>query len=489
MSATPFNVFSQVQMEDTNNLPHLNTGTPYDISMGAYRPGVGGSMILDGGFALTNGIAARENRGKSTQMNGMIMRVLGRYRHTQGNIHDTEGSQRKTRLAKLHGMCLNDPVAAAALSADIEQRFFLTGNEHGDLDWYNDKLKEIGAARLKHRKELEVETPFLDPKTLKPMRMLVPFISGLDSLTKGTVDSAYAVLDEFASGDKKTQTVFMKEGLAKTKIVNQWPRMCALNQIYLGATVHVGDKMMDDPYAPKIRDLPMMRHGEKIMGAGGAFLYLVSNLVELRDTEIVMDSKKEAKYPFKHGSVGAAEFVRTFGVITRCKNAPAGTKCDVISSQVEGILPELTGYDYLVDHDNYGLIGNDRSHKTVFTEASLNRHNIQDKLTDPKIARAIELLYQICYIYNNWTWRDFPVPFDIDITTLPDLLQKKSYAIDDILTSRGYWTYRDEFTKAGDLPPYMSAYDVLAIIAGRYTPVLYPARTVPSADVISPKKK
>lgn len=491
--AGPVSVFSQMQMEDADMMPHFNTGTPFDIGAGRFLPGVNGEMLLSGGLATTNGTAARENRGKSTQQNGMLIRALARYAHSEGLIHDTEESQLKDRLTPMHGMHTDDPVAADKLSVDIESRWKLTSNGHGDLDWYNETLKEVADIRMKFAKELEVETPFLHPKTMKPMRILRPFFTGLDSLSKASVLSVQKVLDEHAAGDKKTQTIFAQEGLAKTKVVNQWPRLCRSAGIVLAATVHIGEKMMEDPYAPKNKDLPMMRHGETIKGAGAAFLYLVSNLFELRDSEPVIDKDKNPKYPFKQGSTGQMEFQRITAIVTRSKNAPAGTKIPYIMSQSEGLLSSLSSYDYLNEHD-YGLIGNDRTHKAVMTDVPLTRTTIHEKLTDPKVARALEILYQICYIYNNWTWRKFPVPFDLDITKLPDMLAAQSIAVDDILTSRGYWTYRDEFTK-NDLPPYLSAYDILSILTGNYKPKFLQARTVSNVVAIkappatSPLKK
>jgi hypothetical protein len=110
--------------------------------------------------------------------------------------------------------------------------------------------------------------------------------------------------------------------------------------------------------------------------------------------------------------------------------------------------------------------GNNQRHAPLLMpEETLQRTTVYDALRENRrLGRALEILSQLCFVQNNWTLRDLPVPFNIDPQVMADKLHTSGIAIDDILDSRGWWTY-------GDHPqPFLSLYDILAIVQGAYKP-------------------
>ena len=289
----------------------------------------------------------------------------------------------------------------------------------------------------------------------------------------------------------------MKGGLIKTKIMDMLQMLCHKYNLYLFSTVHVGDKFNLDPYAPKTKDLWAMRGNDTMKGTGSSFPFLVSTLLELRGVEPLLDSsRKESEYPLPSGSTNPMEFQLVKAITTRCKNGPTNMQFNFVVSQSAGVQSSLSHYDYLRDHNYYGLIGNKINHRpALYQDAALSRSTINAKIKDYRTRRALELLYQICFIQNDWsvgaalpTAQGIDVAAvmrqEFDVSKLPELLSAQGYAQDEILNSRGYWTYDKE-----DPRPYLSAYGVLNILSGNYKPKLNPVGNVSSLSAKIDKAK
>jgi hypothetical protein len=109
-------------------------------------------------------------------------------------------------------------------------------------------------------------------------------------------------------------------------------------------------------------------------------------------------------------------------------------------------------------------------HNPVLTpDVTLTRTTVNDILrNNAKVARAIEIISQLCFIQNNWTLRELPVPFDIHPEKLMEELTKSTYSVDDILNSRGWWTYDKKHPL-----PYLSIFDILGIVNNTYKPKFF----------------
>ena len=299
--------------------------------------------------------------------------------------------------------------------------------------------------------------------------MLIPTFVAIDSLSKARVKSAADMMDKYAASSPETNTMFMRENLAKTKIMAMIPRMAVEAGIYFMFTAHVGNKIdMSGSYGPPPKDMQYMKQGQSVKNVGSDFTFLVSNLIESTSATVLMDSDKECQYPLTSGLTGPTELSTVNAILVRCKNNSSGVQFKPVLSQTRGLETELTDYHYLRNNEYFGLMGSKINHSPIMCpDVKMTRTNAHTKLMDYKTARAIELLGQLCYIQNNWTIRGEHVQYRMTPEELTDALVKRSgYAMDDILNSRGWWTY-------GEHPrSYLSLFDVIGIASGHYKPKL-----------------
>jgi hypothetical protein len=448
-------------------VPYINTDTHLDIATGVFVPGVNGEMILNGGHAPTNGYMGKPKQYKSTLMLSTFIRSMACYTDIEMVVYDTEDSLKQDRVAKLHGYHHN-AAESEAIEKSILDRLVIMNKTQHDLESFHEMIKELAANKIKHIKDYTVETPILDIKTGKPLRMIIPTVVAYDSWSMASVKAIDSILDKHNASDSETNTIFMRTGRAKAIIMQQLSHLSATAGIKWGLSAHVGSKVdMGGSYGPPAKEMQFMKQGESTKHAGGSFLFLISNLIETKASRVLLDSNKEAEYPYATGITGDAEMNQITSVLTSCKNSPAGSIMMPVCSQMQGLDSGLTYYDYLRSNGYYGLVGNKVTHRPAFLpDTVMSRTQAISKLADKNTLRAIQLLYQLCWIQNNWSLRHLPIPFDITPEALCDALHKSTYAVSDILASRGYWTWEKNDTQ------YLSIFDVVAMATGNYKPKL-----------------
>jgi len=465
--------------QDASYLPFLNTGTLFDLVLGQYVPGIDNHFVLNGGLAATNGVMGTPQMFKSTLALALTVNTMARYPLSTTYVNDSDFALGdKRRILEMLNLYHDDPIERARVLATMEEDFRITNSSEHDLESFIDKIKEIDVFKTKNRKDFLVEIPMLDHRTNKAQQMMIPTFVVVDTWTSALVKSAMDVLDKHAASSSDTNTLFMRTGLVKTKIMTQLPIIAVRSGIYFILTAHVGNKVdMSGSYGPPPKDMQYMKQGQALKGVGSEYLRLVSNLIESRSATVLFDKDKECEYPLPSGITGPTEMSTIDAVVVRCKNNNSGAKFSPVMSQSRGLETELSNYHYLRKNDYFGLTGNNINHQpALLPEVTLSRTKASTKLMDYKTARAVELLAQLCYVQNNWTVRDDTKLFQMTPTELTEGLVKCSgYAMDDILNSRGWWSY-------GDQPrSYLSLLDVLDIASGNYKPKLH-AVTVPSAD-------
>lgn len=461
------NIFDAAPLSTASFVPLLNTGSPLDVATGKFRPGLLGASILDGGLSGVFGCGGRGQLFKSTIALGFGVNALARYRGSQMVVRDTEHAQQEERLLRLR-----DPHVPPIENSDIALR--ITSPAQLSLESFAEWVGQLVAKKVAERDAWEVETPFVDHLSGKRVRMMRPTIIAVDSITKDTSEAVTKVMDKTKLGTSEQNMIAMKDALIKTRMVSQMPGWAAKAGIYFILTAHVGDKTQIDPYAPNPKTLQHMNNVDKFKGAGADFTFLTSTLLQMRSAALLQNKEKtECFYPDAFTS--PVDLSQVNAVVVRCKNNVSGTQLSPLVSQDEGMLAALTNYHYLKESDAFGLPGNDRVRSPIFLpDVKLQRTTVREKLLDPKTARAIEILFQLCFIRSTWSLRDMAVPFTMEPQELFDKLQASTYAIDDILTSRGYWTYED-----ADLPPYLSVMDILAIVTGQYRPSFWSVVPIP----------
>lgn len=458
-------IFSKVAIREMAFIPMLNTGTSLDIATGAFVPGVN-NTILNGGLTFTNGTTGRPKMFKSTCQINQAINAYARYPGCDMWLHDSESTQQKARVLRM---------ATVVPSSDNEFKLS-SGREYYAEDLL-EALLVIAEERIKHRKDYLVESPFLDNKTGKARLIMRPFIFGVDSwsaLMAKTIEDGLLpdvkvtedgeIVSKSSITSKDTLMTFAHEGLAKKKIIRELTALTTKASIYMFTTAHVGDKIEMNPHSPSPRALQHMKYSDKPKGVGAEFMFLMQNILDCTSASLLQHDDKTCLYPSKVGIVGDNDLNQVVQVVTSGKNNGSGSKLKHVVSQTNGILPELSHYQFLKDRKYWGMAGSNQRHAPVLLpDEQLQRTTVYDKLrSNPKLARALEILMQLCFIQEQWTLNDMPVPFNITPEQLMDKLSKSTYAVDDILNSRGWWTY--EYNGWYPNQPYMSLYDILSIV-------------------------
>jgi len=444
-------ILDSLGLIDNVFVPYLNTGTHLDLATGVYVPGINGEMLLNGGLGLTMGIVGRPQMYKSTKALSITSKILDRYKEVEAIVLDTEFAiPSPTRFDDLTGN-----------GHKVSDRVKLIDISNYDMSSFNRLIRDLVKHKIENKKDYIVDTPFLDPKTLKPLKIFIPTIVVIDSISKLGLAKESELYDKHDLGDSQLNMVYMQDGNAKTQFIRQIPTLAAKAGIYFVITAHIGDKFNLDPYAPTPKDLQYMKGSDSIKGTGSQFTFLTSILLESRAVKVLQDSNKECQYPTSFST--ATELNQVTSVVCRCKNNVSGTQIDSVISQYQGILSGLSNYHFLRKHNNFGLDGSNLSQTCkLYPNVKLERKTVRDEITKSyELERALEILGQLCYIKNYWSsysMRD-AVDFNIRPSVFVDKVLKGGAAMADILNSRSHWTIDKK-----DPRKYMSIYDILKII-------------------------
>jgi hypothetical protein len=460
--------------------PYINTGTPLDITNGKFVPTTTGTWAMSGGLGMTTAFIADANKFKSTCLHGTAVNAMARFPESEYYDFDSEYAALDTnRLANMSNLYVDEPEKREAHITDLEKRIkiFDPTTDHGEnLDAWFDFMKQLRDTKIKQFKDWEVETEILDPTTGKPYRMMLPTFVGIDSWTEALVRQLNIKNEEHNAGTEMSamRTIFMEEGWNKARLMRQLPSICAKAGIYCIMTGHLGRKQSMDG-KPVKKDMQYMNQDETTKAMGPKFNFLMSSIFKISSTKALVGAADRTitDYP-SDTHVSGTELQELSMMLVRCKNAPSGSQTQMVSSQRFGIMTGLSYYNYLRNNKYYG-IGNPRSVRSpLLDNLDIGRTKIFDLSRTYKVERALELTYQLFVIQNNWSLMGQPVDYSIGIDAFAEQLQKSGYAVDDILSSRGWWSYKGA---AGLDRPFMTLPDILAILNGTYKPKFWSVST------------
>jgi hypothetical protein len=457
-------LLSSLDLQESGDLMNFNTGSLFDLPSGRYVPGIDGNWYLNGGLAShVNAVVGPNGAFKSTTACSFVMRSASIYKSSDVLIHDTENSLDKDKSRAYH-------MAEELYSPEIESRtrwikgidYTLGRAKDKKLETYDiyDVVKQICDLKETHRKDMIVETPFIDPKTNGPLKMWIPTYFFIDSLTELVTAIEEDALNGANTNFSDTNTVAMADGNKKTLFIHAMRKMCQKYGIVFVVTGHYDKVVQMDMYNPTPKETTFALRDYKTKGCGSKLKFL-SSLYARTQAALLLDSAKEPLYACNSG--GGSRDVMEVGItLERCKTANAGEVTPFVETQSEGLLNAVTNYHYLRIHDYYALNGNKQKQQVfLLPDVTISRNTIrQIASADAKLRRALEIAAQYCYIRNNWNVKDYPVRFDIEPQALFDKLNsdKNKNVINDILTSRGYWTFKGE----SDIP-YMDLFRVLEL--------------------------
>lgn len=443
-----------------------------DIVTGTYIVGTHDQRILLGGLALTTGVVGPPNSFKTTVMRWMLLSYLSRIIRVAldeiyHGTYDTEVNTQEERNFNLTKAF--EEFSQMNLFKEgiwqITNRDIYPGNK-----WW-EEVRSYLKEKMKDKGKRLYETAFLD-RELKPMKIVCPTSNDIDSISHFMTEDVEAIMDKTELGQSEGNTIYMRQGLAKSRMLLEIPSVAAGHMNFFLFTAHIGSKieMPKGPGAPPERkQLQPMRQGEVIKGATSNFLYLVHNCWLLDSaTPQINQTTKAPEYPYEPGDENAGDndlFMVKMKQL-RGKNGSSGFVIEQFVSQREGVLPYLTEFHFIKTNNRFGLLGSDRNYQlALIPDVSLSRTTVRKKLRESvRLQRAVNIISEIAQIqlFHPLLRKLLVTPED-----LYSKLKEKGYDWDWLLFNTRSWNTLDDEAYPG-YP--LTTLDLCRIVTDNYHP-------------------
>lgn len=462
----------------------LNVGALMDIPTAILITGPKGETIINGGCGNIVAVVGPGNSFKSTIANYIMLSAANKVaasKETSLMTYDSEvniAPERLNEIANRFQFLHNDPVFGDHEHEDAQ--WIITDKaEYAADEWFT-ILKDTLKEKENNKADIAEFDTFRDPMTKGVLKMKTPTFVAIDSLSEFESSKTMELMENNKADDSSSNMLFMQQGLFKTKVLAELPRMSSASNTYFVLTAHVGEKkdMRTGPaaYGAMPKDLQHMKADEKLKGVSSKFSFLTSSLWQATGVTILRNpTTKLAEYPLdKDESLDADLNVVNLKQL-RSKTGTSGFILPIVVSQVYGVLPELTEFHYIKTNDRFGIDGNNTSYSlTLYPECKLGRTTVRSKINDdPKLRRALNITSELLQLHKFHGRLK-----EQDLLCTPEELYKDITALgydwnNDILTTRGWYTLNNYNP---ELPNFLSIVDLLKMRKGIYTPYWYKER-------------
>ena len=451
----------------------FNTGALLDIPTGEWIKGSHDQYILNGGPGNITGVIGPGNSFKTTLMRFMEACIISRifptvaYDDLAGFSYDTEVNTHVGRVDRLSKAFdnLKDNTLIDDGVWQVTDKSIYTGNE-----WF-DIVKSYLLEKRKDRSAFKYTTAFLD-RDRQPMKLMAPTTADVDSLSHFTTSDVEKMINDTELGEAAGNTVYMRQGLAKSRLLLELPALTAGSCAYFFFTAHIGSQILmpSAPGTPPPRkQLGGMNQGEVIKGVTNNFFYLLHNCwLVTSATVFANQGTKAPEYPYEPGAeiAGDQDLMKLKIKQLRGKNGGSNFTLEILVSQKEGVLPGLTEFHYIKEMNRFGLEGSNTSYNLVLCpDINLSRTKVRKAIREnQKLRRALEITSQLCQMTEYMTeWSNIYMSAE----DLYKSLQEKGYDWEWLLNNtRGWHTLNDE-----EAPLYLfTTLDMCRAARGLYTP-------------------
>lgn len=454
-------------IEDLKRIPTtraiINVGAGLDIPTSFISKGREGENIINGGLSMVTGVVGDGNLFKSTIMHYMVLSAADKIATASPNIftYDTEMNMHMDRLFNLATNLNNLTIQ------DLEELWIVTDKtQHLGDEWFS-----IMKNYMKTKKK-KVKTPFVD-RHGNVLEIVKPDFIEVDSLTDFETATQMDMYDKSELGDSGGNMIFARAGLVKTRFMLELINLAYSNSMYTIFSAHMGEKMEMNA-RPGMRPKKKMQYMEaetKIKGVSDRVYYSPS--IVWRPKKAVNLKKPDTlspEYPINPEDDGKGDHTElnlVSLVAVRSKSGRSGYNIDLVVSQDEGVLEDLTNFHYIKTNKRYGLEGNNvRYNCVLYPEVNITRPSVRKLLReDPKLCRAVELCAQLLqlHVFKPELAREGLL---CDPKELYEDIKKKGYDWNKLLETRGYWT----LNQYEDDKPFLSIIDLLKMRIGQYEP-------------------
>lgn len=454
--------------------PMFNLGACLDLPTGEYVIGKYGESILNGGLGALTGVVGGGNSFKSTILHFMMLQTLARIIETVAssiftydteiNIHENALRRFVARFPELtkEGFDIfNNGVWK------ITDKTIYLGNEFYEL------LKDFLYKKIakENKEKFMYETPFLDRDQKSLLKIMVPTYGEIDSLTDFQTADVIKMQDENELGDSGGNTLHLRQGLAKTRLLSELPTLCGKTNHYLGITAQLGKDISINagPMAPPpVKKLHDLKNGDKLKGVSDKFYFLMNNCWHSYSTTRMITKDGTPEYP-DEGDTANSEIGTDLNLVKlrqlRSKSGPSGIVVELVVSQTEGVLPSLTEFHFIKNAERFGITGSLQHYSLdIYPDVKVSRTTVRTKIdADPLLCRALNITSELLQMKQLWSQKMRGL-----ICTpkeLYDDLIALGYDWDKILKSRGWWTLNNDKHPI----PFLSTMDLLRIRKGLFS--------------------
>ena len=229
---------------------------------------------------------------------------------------------------------------------------------------------------------------------------------------------------------------------------------------------------------PTKKDMAFMGQDQSAKSMGNKFYFSMHSMFGINNSAPLVNKvdRKLPEYPLGD-TVSNNELMELDQVLIRSKNSPSGASFKVVSSQGHGVESSMSHYHFLRTNKYFGLGSPTKTRSPFFPDLDIGRTKIMAIAHGYKLSRALELTYQLFVIQSSWSMHNQAVDFSIPIEKLVEELAKTSYATDDILNSRGWWTYMGADGKPKSDRPFLTLPDIICMINGTYKPKFFAVKS------------
>lgn len=335
--------------------------------------------------------------------------------------------------------------------------------------------EEFVEQKLKHSKDILVETPFLnhDGSLYKIAPITFSFIDSITRWTTKAFEDKFGGLD---IGGSDNNMKAMARSRDQATLMERISVAASKGTHYILGTMHMG-KVIDvgggPPGMQPDRQLGSMKPGEKLMGGGGTALYLPLTIMATSHSKPLMDKDQQPLYGRPNQPVTEGRNESDLHTVTvrpfRSKAGP-GYEVELVVSQRNGYSPELTYLHFIRDNllksewangEYYGTRGGFSNFKLcLYPDVSMTRNSAYGKLKEDRILfRALEITCELIQLRKSGHFHKLYIPPD----EIYSKLVEQGYDVKRLLNSRGWWTY-DNYNP--DILPYLSVVDLLEVAHG-----------------------
>jgi hypothetical protein len=444
-------------------------GSLLDIPTGNFLNGIYGQKCLNGGVSNLFAIIGMGNTHKSTILHYIALSAASRVGpDCYLDTYDTETNVKIDRLKRLtEGIPTIDPNDNDWIR---NGRWTITDSSIYKGDQWYALFKKAVNEKIKHKKEYMVDTTIVDENTNQPLKIIYPSFQEVDSISRFITTDVIKSQDENMIGEAGGNTIPMRQGLHKSRFLEEIPELATASSTYILMTAHFGEKVNMDKYSQPLKQLPTLKQNHRIKGVPPNFSYLITNCWYVEKCEqLINQNDKTILYPraVDDKTVKGNDLWLLTLVQLRSKTGPSGYPIKIVLSQSEGVQASLSEFHFLKTSAYFGFTGNNTSYRCIlYPELTLNRVNIRTMLRENgKLERAMNILSEYLQMKTMWDSR-----LDIKYICTPEELYEdikaKGYDWDMILShTRGYPTINKE-----DPLLELSTMDILRMRAGEYHP-------------------